>query len=198
MMKIRILNAGHQILANAGEVLSVPTIADCMAHPRIGAFFRKLAAVEIAPHVASVPGMAVADYVDLIATRFSNPAIVDTTRRVAFDGLGRHTGFVLPVIHDALAAEAPVEGLALVEAAWARMCAGTREDGSEIAPNDPAWDRLVPVAQAARNDPMAWLKQTHIYGDLAAHPRLAGAFTAALTAIWRDGMDAALAAYLAR
>jgi mannitol 2-dehydrogenase len=30
-MKIRILNAGHQVLANAGELLSLATIADCMA-----------------------------------------------------------------------------------------------------------------------------------------------------------------------
>lgn len=41
-MKIRILNGGHQVLANAGELLSVATIADCMAHPLISAFFRKV------------------------------------------------------------------------------------------------------------------------------------------------------------
>src|SRR6056297_1737061 len=38
-MKIRLLNAGHQVLANAGELLSVETIADCMAHPQISALF---------------------------------------------------------------------------------------------------------------------------------------------------------------
>ena len=32
-MKIRILNAGHQVIANAGEILSVETIAGCMEHP---------------------------------------------------------------------------------------------------------------------------------------------------------------------
>ncbi|MGS4944698.1 mannitol dehydrogenase family protein [Meridianimarinicoccus sp. RP-17] len=197
-MKIRVLNGGHQAISNPGEVLGVDTIAGCMAHPRIGAFFRRLAHDEIAPHLLPVPGMPAAEYIDLIATRFSNPAIVDTTRRVAFDGLGRHTGFILPTIQEALAADAPLDGLALVEAAWARMCAGTREDGSTIDPNDPAWDRLAPVALAARDDPAAWLAQRHVYGDLAAQPRFADAFVAALTTIWRDGMDAALAAYLAR
>lgn len=197
-MKIRILNGGHQAISNPGEVLGIETISGCMTHPRIGAFFRELARTEIAPHLAPVPGMPAADYIDLIAGRFSNPAIVDTTRRVAFDGLGRHTGFILPTVQDALAAGAPLDGLALVEAAWARMCAGTREDGSTIAPNDPAWDRLSPVAVAARDDPAAWLAQRQVYGDLAAQPRFADAFAAALTTIWRDGMDAALAAYLAR
>ena len=36
-----------------GEMLSIETIADCMAHPLIAAFFRKVEREEIAPHVAS-------------------------------------------------------------------------------------------------------------------------------------------------
>jgi mannitol 2-dehydrogenase len=57
MMKIRILNAGHQVLANAGELLSLATIADCMARPAVSAFFRKVQTSEILPHVEPVPGM---------------------------------------------------------------------------------------------------------------------------------------------
>ena len=41
-MKIRILNGGHQVIANPGEVLSVETISDCMAHPLIAALFSML------------------------------------------------------------------------------------------------------------------------------------------------------------
>ena len=89
-MKLRILNAGHQVLANAGELLSVDTIAGCMAHPLISGLFNKVESEEIAPTVKAVPEMSAKQYVDLIATRFSNPAIVDTTRRVAFDGSSRH------------------------------------------------------------------------------------------------------------
>ncbi|MEO1552197.1 MAG: mannitol dehydrogenase family protein, partial [Pseudomonadota bacterium] len=50
-MKIRVLNAGHQVLANAGELLSVDTIADCMAHPAIAALFAKVQGEEIVPYV---------------------------------------------------------------------------------------------------------------------------------------------------
>ena len=39
-MKIRMLNAGYQILANPGEILSVATISECMAQPQIHALFR--------------------------------------------------------------------------------------------------------------------------------------------------------------
>lgn len=196
-MKIRILNAGHQVIANAGEILSVPTIADCMAHPQISALFRKVQGTEIAPLVPPVPGMTATDYIALIDQRFSNPAIRDTTRRVAFDGSSRHTGFVLPLVRQALDAGAPVLGLALVEALWARMCAGTREDGSRIEPNDPIWDDLARAAEAARIRPAAWLEQPQLYGDLAADPVFAPAFAEWLTLIWRDGAVAAMEAYAA-
>ena len=153
MMKIRILNAGHQVLANAGELLSVATIADCMAHPLIAAMFEKVQRHEILPHVQPVPGVTPAQYLDLIAGRFANPAIRDTTRRVAFDGSSRHTGFVLPILRDRLAAEQSVNGLALIEALWARMCAGIREDGTVIQPNDPYWSDLHATALTARDTP---------------------------------------------
>ncbi|MBD3678794.1 MAG: mannitol dehydrogenase family protein [Rhodobacteraceae bacterium] len=194
-MKIRILNAGHQVLANVGEMLSRETIADCMAHPGIAAFFHKVEAEEIAPCVAPVPGMTPAAYVELIAGRFSNPMIRDTTRRVAFDGSSRHTGFLLPILRDELAKDGPIEGLALVEAFWARMCAGIREDGSEIAPNDPNWDKLVEVARAAKDRPAAWLEQRQFYGDLVGSTRFAEAFERWLVLIWSEGCEAALTAY---
>ena len=110
-MKIRILNAGHQLLANPGELLSVETIAGCMAHPAIRGFFQRVEKTEIAPQVSMVPGMAPEAYVDLIERRFSNDAIVDTTRRVAFDGGSRHPGFLHPMIRERIAAHAAVDGL---------------------------------------------------------------------------------------
>jgi len=194
-MKLRILNAGHQVLANAGELLSIETISGCMANPLIAALFNKVEAEEIAPHVKPVPEMLPEDYIKLIATRFSNPEIVDTTRRVAFDGSSRHPGFVLPILRDATTKRTSVEGLALVEALWARMCEGTREDGSQIEPNDPYWDDLVAVATQAKTNPRAWLDQKHIYGDLTRSSAFTEAFERWLTLIWQSGTEAALNKY---
>ena len=56
-MKIRILNAGHQVIVNSAEILGIETISATMAHPRILALFRKVEMEEIVPHVAPVPGM---------------------------------------------------------------------------------------------------------------------------------------------
>ncbi len=195
-MKIRLLNAGHQVLANIGEILSVETIADCMGHPQIASLFEKVLKTEIAPFVDPVPGMAAEGYIALISSRFANPKIFDTTRRVAFDGSSRHTGFVLPTVRDALQAGQDVEGLALVEALWARMCEGSREDRTTIAPNDPFWDDLQAAARAARSDPAAWLAQDNIYGDLADAPAFRDAFLKWLPQIWSDGAAATVRRYL--
>ncbi len=195
MMKIRILNGGHQIIAAPGELLAADTIADCMAHPSIRGLFRHVAIAEIAPHLHPVPDTTPESYIDLIERRLANRNIVDTTRRVAADGATRHAGFLHPILRDALTRDMPFAGLALAEACWARMCAGTREDGTAIEPNDPQWPELNTVALAARTHPPLWLEQGRIYGSLAHHPELVTRFSAWLDLIWNRGVAAALHAY---
>lgn len=196
MQKIRILNAGHQIFANIAEIMDIAVVSDIMRHPIIRAFFRKVEMEEIVPLVAPAPGKTPLQYFELIEARFANPAIVDTARRIAYDGTSRHPGMVIPTIREAVAVGAPVKGLALVEAAWCRQCHGTRENGDIIEANDPCWDDLVAAARAARDDPGAWLEMRHYYGDLADQPIFAEAFGKWLKMIWADGVEAAMTAYL--
>jgi mannitol 2-dehydrogenase len=195
-MKIRMLNGGHQVISNLGELLSVPTISGTMQHEGIRAVFEKVLRDEVMPHVAPVPGCTPDEYLALLLRRFGNPLIADTTRRVAFDGSSRHPGFVLGSVRDGLASGAPVEGLALVEAAWARMCLGVREDGTVIEPNDPHWDALTAAAAAARERPRAWLEMRGVYGDLIDAPRFADAFERWFLMIRDRGTATAMASYL--
>ena len=195
-MKLRLLNGGHQIVAAPAELLGLDTIADAMAHKLIRGLLHKVALTEVAPHVPSVPGMTTTQYIELIESRFANPAIHDTVRRVAFDGSSRHTGAVIPAIRDAIAAGSPIEGLALSQALWALMCAGQREDGSKIAPNDPEWDDLTLNAQKSRTTPKAWLDQSHLYGAIAEDARFVEAFTSWITMLRLHGVEYALRSYM--
>ncbi len=194
-MKIRMLNAGHQVLANCGEVMAVKTIDECMAHPLIFEYFRKVLQQEIVPHVQPVPDISLNDYFELLVRRFSNSAVSDTTRRVAFDGCAKHSEFILPIIRDGLKSNVPVEGLALAEALWARMCEGTREDGSRIEQLDVNWDALLGAAQAARHRPRAWLEQCGIYQDLTETSTFVESFEGWLGTIFSTGCKAALERY---
>ena len=73
------------------------------------------------------------NYVELIDRRFSNPRIIDTVRRVAFDGSSRQTGFVLPTLREALALQNPWMALPCHRPSGP-VCARVREDGSIIEP----------------------------------------------------------------
>jgi len=196
-MKICLLNAGHQILANAGEILGLHTIDQCMAHDEIFSLFDTVQKEEIAPHVDDVPGTTPEQYIELISKRFANPKIKDTVRRVAFDGGARHSGFLHPTIRKAIANGCNIAGLALVEALWARMCEGTREDGSVIEPNDPSWTFYQEISKRTKNTPTIWLDETNAYGDIAKDEVFREMFAQQLEHIWRHGVKSAIANYCA-
>ncbi|WP_371878997.1 mannitol dehydrogenase family protein [Gemmobacter fulvus] len=196
MMKIRILNGGHAIIAYPGGLMDIEYVHEAMAHPLITALLDKVEREEVIPSVPPVPDTDISAYYDLIRSRFSNPEVADTERRLCLDGSNRQPKFIVPSVRDALAAGRSARGLALVSAMWCRYCAGTTDSGTVIAPNDPNWDALQSLSLAARPNPQIWLDQRHIYGDLADHPGFAGDFAHWLTSLWDKGTAATLRAYL--
>lgn len=195
-MKIRILNGGHAVIAYSAALMGVEYAHEAMAHPLVRGLFRKVEEEEILPHVHAVPEYTPEAYLELIDQRFSNPAVLDTTRRLCLDGSNRQPKFILPSVADGLKAGTPVEGLALVSALWARYCEGTTDAGGVTAPNDPIWDRLTDRAKRAKADPSAWLGMAEIYGDLARERRFSEAFGRWLRMAWADGTAATLRVYL--
>ncbi|WP_071674776.1 mannitol dehydrogenase family protein [Nioella nitratireducens] len=198
LMKLRILNGGHAIIAYPGGLMDIHFVHEAMEHPLIRAFLRKIEEDEVIPNVPPVPDTDLGGYFDLIERRFSNPKIGDTVRRLCLDGSNRQPKFIVPTLRDALKSGGSVEGLALECALWCRYCAGTTDSGAEIAPNDPNWDALQPVALAAKDRSQAWLDQRAIYGDLGQDPRLCEAFARWLGLLWSHGTAATLETYLGR
>lgn len=196
MMKIRILNGGHAIIAYPGGLMAIEYVHEAMANPLIRDFLNKIETTEILPIVPPVPGTDLDAYKTLIIERFANPEIADTERRLCLDGSNRQPKFIIPSIRDNIERGAMPRGLILASALWCRYCAGTDESGAVIEPNDPDWDRLTKVAQEARGNPAAWLEQRAIYGDLADNPDFVQAFSQALDTVWEKGTAAAIREYL--
>ena len=163
--KIRILNAGHQIIANAAELLSIDTIDKAVKHKGIYSFLKKVMKEEIIPHVNPLPDISPEQYFESILNRFLNPEIKDTTRRVAFDGSSRHSLFLVPSINDSIKNNMSLNGLALAQAMWAKMCQGVREDNSMIENNDPIWETLNKYAIDTKNNPLKWFDLKEVYGE---------------------------------
>ena len=195
-MKIRILNGGHAIIAYPGGIRGIEFVHEAMADPTIRAFLDKVETTEILPIVPPVPGQDLNAYKTLIIERFSNPEVADTERRLCLDGSNRQPKFIIPSIRDNLARGVIPAGLVLASALWCRYCYGIDETGAEIAPNDPNWDSLKATATRSRENPVEWLRQRAIYGDLADNADFAAAFDRALRSIWDLGAEAAMRRYL--
>lgn len=200
LRKIRILNGGHATLSYPAALLGVKYVHEAVEHPSIAPFLDKVEREEIIPTVPDVPNDELSSeaYWETTVARFANPYIKDTIVRNCFDGASRQPKFIVPVAADALKQNGQVDGLALVSALWCRYCQGTTADGQTIAPNDPQWDRLQALAVRAKNDPTVWLDElTDVYGtDVAGNNIFRAAFVRALQTIEKEGVDAALKAYV--
>lgn len=196
IMKIRILNGGHAVIAYPAGLLDIHFVHEAMEHPLIAAFLEKIEREEIIPVVPPVPDTDLDWYFGEIKRRFANPKIGDTVRRLCLDGSNRQPKFIVTTIADRLKAGGDVTGLALETALWCRYCYGESEAGKTIEPNDPNWDSLVPIARRAKDDPGAWLEQEAVYGDVARDERFREKFAHALNALWSEGTEAVLKRYL--
>jgi mannitol 2-dehydrogenase len=196
-MKIRILNGGHAVIGYAAGLLDVHFVHEAMEHSLVHGFLRKIANDEIIPCIPPVPNTDLADYYKLIERRFANPKIGDTVRRLCLDGSNRQPKFIVPSIADRLKTGKSVKGLALESALWCRYCFGTTDSGAVTEPNDPNWDHLQSTASAAKSKPEAWLAMSEVYGETGNSPILRQEFTTALNALWTNGTEATLKAYIA-
>lgn len=198
LMKIRILNGGHAVIAYPSALMDIHFVHECMENPLVAGFLAKIEHDEIMPSVPPVPDTDLEDYYKLIVRRFANPKIGDTVSRLCLDGSNRQPKFIIPTIADQLKAGRSVTGLALESALWCRYCYGVTDSGKPIAPNDPSqWDRLQAHAKRAKDDPSAWLEMEDIYGSVAKSLVFREAFATALRALWNNGTKATLERYIA-
>ena len=196
LMKIRILNGGHAVIAYPAGLMDIHFVHEAMENDLVRGFLKKVETEEIIPAVPPVPNTDLNAYFAKVEERCANPKIGDTVRRLCLDGSNRQPKFIIPTIADRLAAGQSVEGLALESALWCRYCAGVTDSGAVIAPNDPNWDRLTEVANRAKDDPSAWLGMAEIYGDMGRNPAFAAPFGRWLGLLWQQGTAATLKGYL--
>lgn len=86
--------------------------------------------------------------------------------------------------------------MSLVSALWCRYFAGKSDSGKEIVFNDANADRLHAAAVAAKDDPMAFLALSDIFGDVAQSDLFRRRFAHALKVLWEKGTRATLQLYL--
>ena len=104
------------------------------------------------------------------------------------------TKWLLPVIRENLAAGGEVRRSAAVVAGWARYCEGVDEQGQPIDLADQRRDRLMASARRQREDPLAFVADRDLFGDLVDDDRFTSPYLATLASLHERGARATLEA----
>jgi mannitol 2-dehydrogenase len=111
---------------------------------------------------------------------------------LAFDGSERITKWLLPAVRENLTAGGEVRRSAAIVAGWARYCEGVDEEGRPIEVVDRRRDELTARARRQREDPLAFLADRELLGDLVEDERFTSHYRAALDSLHERGARATL------
>jgi len=84
-----------------------------------------------------------------------------------------------------------------VVASWARYAEGFDEQGKPIEVVDRLKDRVMTAAARQQDDPLAFIRDRDLFGDLVDDERFTSAYTAALDRLHSAGARATLEAWTA-
>ncbi len=198
LMKLRLLNASHQALCYFGYLAGYRLVHEVCQDPLFAAFVRAYMDREGSPTLPTVPGIDLDDYKSTLIERFSNPAVRDTVARLCAESSDRIPKWLLPVIRVNLAAGRDVTLAAAVVASWARYAEGVDEQGAPIEVVDQLRTSLMANAGRQHDDPLAFVANRAVFGDLVDDERFTTAYTAALGSLHRVGARATLEALMAQ
>jgi mannitol 2-dehydrogenase len=194
LMKLRLLNASHQALCYFGYLCGYRLVHEAAQDPLVRTFLRGYMDEEGTPSLAPVPGVDLDDYKRTLIERFSNPEVRDTIARLCAESSDRIPKWLLPVVRHQLAAGGEIKRSAAVVASWARYAEGVDEQGEPIEVVDRLRDSLMERASRQREDPLAFIANREVFGDLIDDDRFVAAYRDALASLHERGARATLEA----
>ena len=192
LMKLRLLNAGHQALCYFGYLCGYRLVHDAAQDPLFRTFLLQYMNKEATPTLSPVPGVDLDEYKHTLIERFSNPEVRDTIARLCAESSDRIPKWLLPVIREQLGQGGEISRSAAVVASWARYAEGFDEEGQPIEVVDPLKEKLMAAAARNREDPDAFIANRQVFGDLVDDKRFVVAYRSALTSLHERGARATL------
>ncbi|HEY0167338.1 MAG TPA: mannitol dehydrogenase family protein [Jatrophihabitans sp.] len=197
LMKLRLLNAGHQALCYFGYLSGYRLVHEAAQDPLFAEFLLAYMDSEATPTLHPVPGIDLGAYKAKLIERFSNGQVRDTIARLCAESSDRIPKWLLPVIGHNLATGGSVALSAAVVASWARYAEGVDEDGQPIQVVDRLADTVTAAARQQRQDPLAFLRNRELFGDLVEQERFTSAYLATLESLRERGARKTLEALMA-
>ncbi len=187
LMKLRLLNASHQALAYFGYLAGYRLVHEVAQDPLFARFLLAYMDREATPTLEPVPGIDLAAYKLELVARFSNDQVRDTVARLCAESSDRIPKWLLPVIRHNLAHDGAIGLATAVVASWARYAEAVDEHGEPIVVVDRLKDSLIEAAQSQQVDPLAFVRNRELFGDLVDDARFTRAYLAALDSLHTKG-----------
>jgi mannitol 2-dehydrogenase len=194
LMKLRLLNASHQALCYLGYLAGYRYAHEVCQDELFVDFLLGYMDAEATPTLPPVPGVDLDRYKHQLIERFANPEVRDTLARLCAESSDRIPKWLLPVVREQLAAGREIERSVLVVASWARYAEAVDEQGRPIEVVDRLRDRLIERAQSNLEDPLVFISDPDLFGDLASNDKFVTQYTAALKSLHEIGARATLEA----
>lgn len=191
-MKLRLINAGHQLIAYFGLLIDYVFVHDAMSNELISSFLKSYLDNEATSTLQPVAGINVEEYKAKIIQRFKNPNVKDTLARLAVDGSDRIFKFVIPVIVDRLKNNESVYLSTAIVASFSYYINGVSEKGNKINVVDAAKDKLTALSKKLQNDSTAIKHEHEMFGDVVRDARFIKTFKEIYEKIKNEGSEKTL------
>jgi mannitol 2-dehydrogenase len=186
-MKLRLLNAGHSVLGLLGAIQGHPTINACMEDPTFVTYLRAFLDKEATPILGNIQGINLEDYKDSLLERFANPNIKDSVGRICSESSAKLPKFLLATIHENLAIGGSIKFATLVVAAWCYCCdKGMDRNGNPINISDAMSTELYEAANLTKSDPLAFIRQESLFGELINNEQFTQLYADAVQKIYEQ------------
>jgi mannitol 2-dehydrogenase len=187
LMKLRLLNAGHQAIAYAGHLCGYTYAHEAASDPLFAQFLRDYWNTEARLTLPETEGIDVDEYCDTLLERFANPQVRDTLARLGSYASDRIPKFVVPVIRANLDNGLVSTRAIAIAVTWARYAEAIDEQGQPITVVDVEKEEVLERAARQKDDPLALARSTRWFGDLAEDERFASVYTEQLALIHEVG-----------
>jgi mannitol 2-dehydrogenase len=192
LMKLRLLNASHQALCYFGYLSGYRLVHEVAQDPLFADFLLAYMDREATPTLEPVPGIDLTDYKHKLIERFSNAQVRDTVARLCAESSDRIPKWLLPVIRHNLAAGGEIDRSTAVVASWARYAEGVDEQGRPIEVVDRLADRLTANARRQHAEPLAFIADREVFGDLIDDERFTSTYRSMMASLHAKGARATL------
>ncbi|GBR02144.1 mannitol dehydrogenase family protein [Acetobacter oeni] len=137
-VKLRMLNAGHSVLAFCGLMLGYRKVDEAVGDARLIALLERFLNDDVAPLLSPPSDINLAAYAAQVVHRFRNHAVGDQLERIASDSFSKLPVFLGQTVHELIRKGSDTRREAFALACWAECECGKDGKGNPIEISEPA------------------------------------------------------------